>query len=502
MQFEVQVPEQKNSNSPQTFVVEAPNWLLALRDGLIQAGNKNPQLRNISCTIADEHNIRVVVSQTGQIYEIRPVQDSQAETLAQTTKKNPLNINASLSGGQTLAFDASADIMKLAEKIVSGEVGPEATKAEDLPSEEQVVEPVQGQTADALEPVPDAVLAEISPTAHAPTHDGMPGAEQSVNAAPPVNTHVNLSSPESQETSSLESQDTASPEVAEASENGSEPPLLEQAPQSQASSPQVDVTSRSSTVSDDVPVFSEPLPELDPPDVEASATATTEAAKEMTAVSLSDLASSTSSQEASSPVIEESPVILPEPNAPIHARPAQETDAYESRYKPGMTTEILADAFMRAMEIYDYGNDRHAAMEFILEIIRENVPSSGGAILLTDINSPNQELWFEAAYGPKSGELLNFRLPMGQGIVGYCAKQGISQIVADAQQDPRCKNEILQTIGIQIGPMLCSSIQHQKRVLGAIQLYKVPGQRPFTQGEQSIINYLAHTAGEYLINLV
>jgi GAF domain-containing protein len=167
-----------------------------------------------------------------------------------------------------------------------------------------------------------------------------------------------------------------------------------------------------------------------------------------------------------------------------------------------MTTEILADAFMRAMEIYDHGEDRHAAMQFILDLSMTNVHASGGAILLTDINSPNQELWFEVSVGERAEELLNFRIPMGQGIVGFCAKEGISQVIADAQREPRFQKDILREIGILPGSMLCAAIQHQKRVLGAIQLYNYPGDRPFTQGELSIINYLAHTAGEYLISLV
>jgi len=167
-----------------------------------------------------------------------------------------------------------------------------------------------------------------------------------------------------------------------------------------------------------------------------------------------------------------------------------------------MTTEILADAFMRAMEIYDHGEDRHAAMQFVLDLSMSNVNAAGGAVLLTDINSPHQELWFEVSAGERADELLNFRIPMGQGIAGFCAKEGINQVIANAQQDPRFQNDILNNVGIVPGSMLCAAVQHQKRVLGAIQLYNNPGDRPFTQGELSIVAYLAHVAGEYLISLV
>jgi GAF domain-containing protein len=172
------------------------------------------------------------------------------------------------------------------------------------------------------------------------------------------------------------------------------------------------------------------------------------------------------------------------------------------KYSPGMTTEILADAFMRAMEIYDYGEDRHAAMQFVLELATNNVNAAGGAVLLTDINSPNQELWFEVASGEKSNQIMNFRIPMGRGIVGFCAREGVSLLIPDAVQDPRFQDDVMRDVGITPGSVLCVPIQHNKRMLGAITLYNRSGERPFTQGELSIVNYLAHTAGEYLIRLI
>jgi GAF domain-containing protein len=196
--------------------------------------------------------------------------------------------------------------------------------------------------------------------------------------------------------------------------------------------------------------------------------------------------------------------MAPTPNRDSRGQSISISDAFGSqgKYNPGMTTEILADAFMRAMDIYEYGEDRHAAMQFVIDLALNNVNAMGGAVLLTDLNQPMSGLWFEVANGPGAEELLNFRIPFGKGIIGYCAQEGVSQIIPNAPQEPRFKDDVLHQVGINIGSMLCTPIQHQKRTFGVITLYKYPDLRPFTRGESSILEYLAHTAGEYIYNLV
>ncbi len=169
----------------------------------------------------------------------------------------------------------------------------------------------------------------------------------------------------------------------------------------------------------------------------------------------------------------------------------------EGQYKPGMTTETLANVFMRAMDIYDY-EDRTEAMDFVMELAKSDVTALGGAVLLTDINSPEQVLWFESVVGPNADVIRNLRVPIGQGIIGYCAQQGVSQNVVDVSHEPRYEQDILSSAGLTISSLLCVPVQHENRVYGAVILFNPPGMRPFTQGEVSIISYLAHVAGEYL----
>ncbi|MCB9640270.1 MAG: GAF domain-containing protein [Myxococcales bacterium] len=493
MQFEVQVPQPNNPSEFQKLIIEAPNWLLALRNGLKQVGDEN-NVRNIMCDIMEDENVRITDTKTGKTYEVRPappVQEAPAPIAA------PEPVAAAALGGQTIAFDApSFDFpppsvsvsspANVTEEVASPPAADAndhfktltddgslqealkahiAQKAESKPAEPEIptfsapLPPLEPPMSSPMMPPPStpmmpppsatkapAEMAAVSMSdlsAKSPAPAPVPAAPPPPAAAPPAPAPVAVASP------------PAAPPVAPKPQPVAPPAPAPVAPPAPAPAPPVAVA----------PPAPAPAPAAPPVAPKAAA-----------------------------------PAPAPAP-AKQNAQPLSLSDS-DGKYKPGMTTEILADAFMRAMEIYDHGEDRHAAMQFVLDLSMNNVNAAGGAVLLTDINSPHQELWFEVSSGQRADELLNFRIPMGQGIAGFCAKEGINQVIANAQQDPRFQNDILNNIGLIPGSMLCAAIQHQKRVLGAIQLYNNPGDRPFTQGELSIVAYLAHVAGEYLISLV
>jgi hypothetical protein len=168
------------------------------------------------------------------------------------------------------------------------------------------------------------------------------------------------------------------------------------------------------------------------------------------------------------------------------------------QYRPGLTTEMLTGMFMQAIDIYECGSDRQAAMQFMLDLIRSDIQILGAAISLTDINHPDKEIWFEAAIGPAAELMLNLRVPSGQGFIGYSVQQGVSLNTPNVQSEPLFAQDVLRDLDLDIGPVLCVPIICERRIYGAITLYRASQQRPFTQGEVSIINYLTHVIGEYL----
>lgn len=227
-----------------------------------------------------------------------------------------------------------------------------------------------------------------------------------------------------------------------------------------------------------------------------------EGAQRPETVEFSDFASKEEIEQSRSSIIVSEEAYTPEVSGPAGSSKGDDSlsdiTGAKGRYQPGQTTEMLADVFMRASEIHDYGVDRTAAMKFVLELALNDVHAAGGGVMLTDLNSPNQELWFEACDGVGASSLQNLRIPMGQGIVGFYTQQALHQVIPDVAQEPRFQSDVLAQLGLSIGSLLVAPIAYQERVWGCIMLFNPAGRRPFTQGELSIMNYLAHTAGEYL----
>ena len=77
--------------------------------------------------------------------------------------------------------------------------------------------------------------------------------------------------------------------------------------------------------------------------------------------------------------------------------------------------DVLAALFEQVQDIYTRPKLADAA-QFLLDLAMRVVPSESGSVFISDIN--RSDLAFVAARGPKAKEVIKFRVPMGQGIVG------------------------------------------------------------------------------------
>ncbi|TNE52054.1 MAG: GAF domain-containing protein [Deltaproteobacteria bacterium] len=435
MQFDVRIPKKDDPTQILVVVVEARDSLSALRSGLDEI-NDSIDMSAMVCDFSDPDCLRVT--------------------------------------------DPATD-----RTIVIAEHDPNAAPAEPEPAEVETA-PVASQPTEDLVAIPDQpetreleAPSSVPPTADVPAHG-------EIQAIPEVevSTNENLGRTELYIPTFAVEEAMAKAKAAAAQQAESEAMAATQA-MSMPSSPSGDLEVGEATVFDP----SGTAPVFDP-----SGTAPVD----HTIMETQAVPDSRADLPSASP----EPIRIEESEASAKP-PGQNTlsiralTGSEGQYKPGMTTETLAGVFMRAMEIYDY-EDRSEAMDFVMELAKSDVTALGGAVLLTDINSPEQVLWFESVMGPNADVIRNLRVPIGQGIIGYCAQQGVSQNVADVSHEPRYAQDILSSAGLAISSLLCVPVQHESRVYGAVVLFNPPGMRPFTQGEVSIISYLAHVAGEYL----
>ena len=89
---------------------------------------------------------------------------------------------------------------------------------------------------------------------------------------------------------------------------------------------------------------------------------------------------------------------------------------------------------------------------------------------------------------------------MGQGIVGFCAQEGVAVAVSDAEKDSRFHAAISQKVGYKVSSILCAPAQKAGRSYGALELVNKRGNSCFSADEVSVLNFLAHEFSVYLIN--
>ncbi len=79
------------------------------------------------------------------------------------------------------------------------------------------------------------------------------------------------------------------------------------------------------------------------------------------------------------------------------------------------------------------------------------------------------EVWFAAAWGEGAEAVLNRRLSLGEGIVGWVALHGKPLIVPNVWDDPRFYPEMDRQSGFHTQSILCVPLQVKGRLIGAIE---------------------------------
>ncbi len=159
--------------------------------------------------------------------------------------------------------------------------------------------------------------------------------------------------------------------------------------------------------------------------------------------------------------------------------------------------ELFAEVFEEMAEInLVAGDELEEGLSFALELAVRRIPSEAGWLLLADMN--RRDLYFATAMGPRAEEVIEYRLPMGKGIAGFCAVNGVSLALSDVERDPRFQLSVSKSIGYRIESVACAPVQYEGRVFGAIQIMNHQRRAEYTPGELDILNYIARRTAEFL----
>jgi hypothetical protein len=159
--------------------------------------------------------------------------------------------------------------------------------------------------------------------------------------------------------------------------------------------------------------------------------------------------------------------------------------------------DVLADLFLEAAEMGRIG-DRKAGLGFALDAAMRIIGCEAGSVFTADLN--RRDLSFEVVRGPSADKLvkLGMKVPIGVGVVGFCAQENVCVAVSDAEKDPRFYRAVSDATGYQTRSLLCAPMARRGQVVGCLEVLNKQGGKPFDQKDLSVLSYLAAQAAAFL----
>ncbi|MCB0164048.1 MAG: GAF domain-containing protein [Anaerolineae bacterium] len=124
------------------------------------------------------------------------------------------------------------------------------------------------------------------------------------------------------------------------------------------------------------------------------------------------------------------------------------------------------------------------------------------AAVSVGLYDPEQnEIWFAAASGQGSGFIVNKRLVVGQGIMGWVVQHSQSVLISDASQDPRFYNEFDKQQGnFNTKSILCVPLQARGQTIGVVAALNRIHRSSFNEDDLQLLNLIAAPAAAAIDN--
>lgn len=137
---------------------------------------------------------------------------------------------------------------------------------------------------------------------------------------------------------------------------------------------------------------------------------------------------------------------------------------------------------------------RRKAMEACVELL----DCETGSLYLID--EEKGELYFEVALGDKGDLVKEIRLKIGEGVAGWVAQEGKSDLVPDTASDPRWASKVDEKSKFQTRNMVTVPVKAKGKTIGVLQaINKLRGKR-FNKGDLFLLESLADTVAIALEN--
>ncbi|MEJ2757924.1 MAG: GAF domain-containing protein [Anaerolineales bacterium] len=133
----------------------------------------------------------------------------------------------------------------------------------------------------------------------------------------------------------------------------------------------------------------------------------------------------------------------------------------------------------------------------LLEAALQAANSDNGSLMLLD--EETGELVFVEVIGEARQKLLNYRLPKGEGIAGWCVAKREPRLVVNAQAEPVFSARVDSYTGMETRSMICVPLLDGRRRLGALEVVNTRSGGPFVQADFEVLQLVGKLASLAII---
>ncbi|HNZ29985.1 MAG TPA: GAF domain-containing protein, partial [Candidatus Goldiibacteriota bacterium] len=151
------------------------------------------------------------------------------------------------------------------------------------------------------------------------------------------------------------------------------------------------------------------------------------------------------------------------------------------------------------MEITEYVNstlELDILLDKMLDASTHMLEAEAGSILLLE----KDELVFASATGDQKDKIKNVRVPIGEGIAGWVAREDRSVLVADAQNDPRFFKKADEKTTFKTRSIIAVPLKTKQKLVGVMEVINKKGGDFFNEDDKNLLEALANQAAVAIEN--
>ncbi len=132
----------------------------------------------------------------------------------------------------------------------------------------------------------------------------------------------------------------------------------------------------------------------------------------------------------------------------------------------------------------------------LLEVAVQAVDSEDGSLLLLD--ETNRELYFAAVLGKTADALTGLRIPMDEGVAGWCVLNHQPRLVEDVRLDPYFSSRVDQLIDFETRSLIAVPLALHDRLFGVLEVVNTRSGTPFSEDDLDVMQLVGHLVAHAL----